>query len=241
MGNPTAAASRACRAGRRPRRASRQPRRRSTMRTRVVAGIAALIAAGALGGAASSTAPAEAPCWNFSSSQGQCVNSRLSIGGTSYSVDWYLPSGTASGLMLLEHGFFRTCPNLRGTSKAIMEKGVMVLCVNADMTGGNPTLGRALGDLLASRELAPPGRQGPPGALCRGRPLRGRPFRRRRRRTPRRGRLSVARGRGAVRPGRGRGLHRQPPGDLRRRIPTRPLGRVGFRRSRTCSTTASAP
>jgi pimeloyl-ACP methyl ester carboxylesterase len=58
--------------------------------------------------------------------------------------------------MLLQHGFFRSCPNLRGTSKAIMEQGVMVLCVNADMTGGNPGLGRALGDLLASRELAPP-------------------------------------------------------------------------------------
>jgi pimeloyl-ACP methyl ester carboxylesterase len=126
------------------------------MRMRVVAGLAVLIAAAALGGAASSTVAVEVPCWNFSSNQGQCVNSRLSIGGTSYSVDWYLPSGTASGLMLLEHGFFRTCPNLRGTSKAIMQKGVMVMCVNADMSAGNPTLGRALGDLLASRELAPP-------------------------------------------------------------------------------------
>ena len=127
------------------------------MRARVIAGIAALIAAAALGGGGVVDGRARTRrARNFSSSQGQCVNSRLSIGGTSYSVDWYLPNGTASGLMLLEHGFFRTCPNLRGTSKAIMEKGVMVLCVNADMTGGNPALGRALGDLLASRELAPP-------------------------------------------------------------------------------------
>jgi hypothetical protein len=139
------------------------------MRKRFIAGIAALTAAVALSaasapggaaaqaGGASAAVASEVPCWNFSSSLGQCVNSRLSVDGTSYSVDWYLPSATASGLMLLEHGFFRTCGNLRGTSKAIMEKGVMVLCLNADMAGGNPTLGRALGDLLASRGLTPPG------------------------------------------------------------------------------------
>ena len=137
--------------------------------------------------------PADVPCWNFSSSLGQCVNSRLAVGGTSYSVDWYLPNGTASGLMLLEHGFFRSCGNLRGTSKAVMEKGVMVMCVNADMTGGNPALGSALGDLLASRALAPPAGNGLPERYIVGGHSGGRPLRRRRRRPPRRARLPVAR------------------------------------------------
>lgn len=106
--------------------------------------------------AGSSPAGADVACGRFSSSLGTCVNSNLTVGGTSYNVDWYLPNGTASALMLLQHGFSRGCGNLRNTSKAIMEKGVMVLCLNADMSGGNPTLGNALGDLLAARTFAPP-------------------------------------------------------------------------------------
>jgi len=78
------------------------------------------------------------------------------IGGTSYNVDWYLPNGTASALMTLQHGFSRGCGNLRNTSKSIAEKGVMVLCLNADMTGGNQSLGNAFGDLLNSRAITPP-------------------------------------------------------------------------------------
>ena len=126
------------------------------MRAWVVAGVAALTMAAASSGAVSATSSTDTACWSFWSSAGQCVNSRLSVGGTTYSVDWYLPDGQASALMLLEHGFFRSCGNLRGTSRALMEKGVMVMCLNADMTGGNAPLGRALGDLLASRAIAPP-------------------------------------------------------------------------------------
>jgi pimeloyl-ACP methyl ester carboxylesterase len=105
-------------------------------------------------------ASAEVPCGNFSSSLGQCINTQLTVGGTSYNVDWYLPNATASGLMTLQHGFSRGCGNLRNTSKAIMEKGVMVLCLNADVSGGNPALGQALGDTLNARNLTPP--QGKP-------------------------------------------------------------------------------
>jgi hypothetical protein len=124
-----------------------------------------------LGLAVASTAPAGAAdvaCGNFSSSLGTCVNSNLTVGGTSYSVDWYLPKGTPVGLMLLEHGFSRGCGNLRGTSKAIMEKGLVVLCLNADMSGGNPGLGNALGDLLASRAFALPGARPVPTAYLVG-------------------------------------------------------------------------
>jgi len=95
-------------------------------------------------------------CGSYSSSSSTCVNSNLVIGGTSYNVDWYLPNGTASALMTLQHGFSRGCGNLRNTSKSIAEKGVMVLCLNADMTGGNQSLGNAFGDLLNSRAITPP-------------------------------------------------------------------------------------
>jgi len=122
--------------------------------------LAALFAAASLivAGSVSLASPAQADtaCGSYSSSSSTCVNSNLTIGGTSYNVDWYLPNGTATALMTLQHGFSRGCGNLRNTSKAIAEKGVMVLCLNADMSGGNEALGNAFGDLLNSRAITPP-------------------------------------------------------------------------------------
>src|SRR6478609_7568690 len=115
----------------------------------------ATIAAGLVGISPAAQA-ADVACNNYSSTSSTCVNSQLVLSGTSHSVDWYLPNGTASALMVLEHGFSRGCGNLRGTSKAIAEKGVMVLCVNGDLTGGNPALAQALGDLMTQRALTPP-------------------------------------------------------------------------------------
>lgn len=102
------------------------------------------------------TPPREVACGNFSSASGICINTQLIVGGTSYNVDWYLPHAPASALMLLQHGFSRGCGNLRGTSRAVMEQGVMVLCLNADMSGGNPALAQALADKLGARTVVPP-------------------------------------------------------------------------------------
>jgi pimeloyl-ACP methyl ester carboxylesterase len=127
------------------------------MKKRLMAAAAAAALAFGTGGIVAAPAhAADVACGFYSSSSSTCTNSQLTIAGTSYSVDWYQPNGTASGLMLLEHGFSRNCGHLRGTSKAIAEKGVMVLCINADMTGGNATLGNQLGDLLNSRAITPP-------------------------------------------------------------------------------------
>lgn len=101
-------------------------------------------------------ASANVACGGFTSASGQCRNTTTTVGGTSYNADWYLPNGTASALMVLEHGLSRRCGNLRNTSKAIMERGVMVVCFNASMLGGNPAFGKALGDALASRTVTPP-------------------------------------------------------------------------------------
>lgn len=128
---------------------------------KIGAAFAATLAAGAMSLAglvgSAPAAQADAACNSYSSSSSTCVNSTLSVAGTSYSVDWYLPNATASALMVFQHGFSRDCANLRGSSKAVAEKGVMVLCVNADMTGGNPAFASALGDVLAARTFAPPG------------------------------------------------------------------------------------
>jgi len=111
---------------------------------------------GGMLGLAPGAQAADVACNNYSSSTSTCVNTQIVIAGESHSADWYLPAGTASALMVLNHGFSRGCGNLRGTSKAIAEKGVMVLCVNGDMTAGNPALAQALGDLMTQRALTPP-------------------------------------------------------------------------------------
>ena len=97
-----------------------------------------------------------AACNNYSSSSSTCTNVQTNIGGTNYSVDWYQPNGTATALALVEHGFSRSCNHLRGTSKAIAEKGVMVFCISTDMTGGNPALAQTLGTALHNRTIVPP-------------------------------------------------------------------------------------
>lgn len=124
-------------------------------------GAVGLVTAG-LAGVAPAAQAVDVVCTTYSSSTSTCVNTQISVGGESHSVDWYLPNGTASALMVLNHGFSRGCGNLRGTSKAIAEKGVMVLCVNGDMTAGNPELANALGDLLAARTITPPSGQALP-------------------------------------------------------------------------------
>lgn len=100
---------------------------------------------------------AEQPCAGYTSSTSSCVVTPRTVAGTTYSTRWYLPQGTASALMVLNHGFSRSCSHLGGTSRAVAEKGVMVLCVEADMTAGNPALGRDLAATLASSAVTPPG------------------------------------------------------------------------------------
>ncbi|KAK3315880.1 hypothetical protein B0H66DRAFT_592161 [Apodospora peruviana] len=106
---------------------------------------------------ATAAVAAVAACNGYSSRTSTCVVESQHIGGTSYKVQWYLPSDTPTALMLVQHGFSRNCGTLLNTSKAIAEKGIMVLCVEADMTAGNPGLGDHLGDELSARTLKPPG------------------------------------------------------------------------------------
>lgn len=122
-----------------------------------VFGLATALLAGVLALAAPAGA-APVACKGFSSSTATCVNTTQAVGGTSYSVDWYVPNGAAVGAVLLQHGFSRGCGNLRGTSKSMVEKGLVVVCLNADMSGGNPALATALGNAIADGAFAPPGR-----------------------------------------------------------------------------------
>lgn len=129
------------------------PRRRVTRLLAALTASAGAVAALLVGAAPPASAAA---CSGYSSSSSTCVSSPITINGTSYDADWYLPNGTASALMLVEHGFSRSCKHLRGTSKAIAEKGLMVVCLDEDMTAGNPALATTFGNALADRTVVPP-------------------------------------------------------------------------------------
>lgn len=129
------------------------PRRRATRLLAALTASAGAVAALLVGAAPPASAAA---CSGYSSSSTTCVSAPITINGTSYDADWYLPNGTASALMLVEHGFSRSCEHLRGTSKAIAEKGLMVVCLDEDMTAGNPALATTFGNALADRTVVPP-------------------------------------------------------------------------------------
>lgn len=129
--------------------------RKAFIRSTIAAiGTALAVAAGPVAFAPAAQA-SDVACQGYASSSSSCTNTQRTINGTSYSTDWYVPHGTATALMVLNHGFSRDCATLRGTSRAIAEKGVMVLCVNGDMTAGNPALARDVAAALAGRTLAP--------------------------------------------------------------------------------------
>lgn len=58
----------------------------------------------------------------YQAADGKVINAQLSVGGTSYNVDWYLPAGNAAGLMTYQHGFSRGCGNHRNTSLNISKR-----------------------------------------------------------------------------------------------------------------------
>jgi hypothetical protein len=81
----------------------------------------------------------------------------MEIDAVAYTAHWYLPAGDALALLVLEHGFARRCDHLRETMRQLMAGGLMVLCVDASMAGGNPLLAGALADRLAGDLKAPGG------------------------------------------------------------------------------------
>jgi len=83
------------------------------------------------------------------------VSATLTIGGSTYPVDWFLPTGDAVALVTVQHGFARQCSNVRETALRLAEAGLMGLCVNAGMAGGNPALAEALATTLLSGIEAP--------------------------------------------------------------------------------------
>lgn len=86
----------------------------------------------------------------------QQLPGQLEIGGRVYDVSWGLPKGEPLALAVVEHGFTRRCDNLRGTLDAWVDAGLLTLCIDAPMTGGNPALADALAALLLGGGLLGP-------------------------------------------------------------------------------------
>jgi alpha-beta hydrolase superfamily lysophospholipase len=81
----------------------------------------------------------------------------VSLGGDAIEATWHWPEGRApTGLVLLQHGFMRRCANLRTLAAAMADAGHWVLCLNADMAGGNPLLAAALARAVNGGELRAP-------------------------------------------------------------------------------------
>ncbi len=85
-----------------------------------------------------------------------CVGAPVEVAGSRRDAVWYLPDGPANALILLEHGFGRACANLTGTAESIAAEGLMVVCLDEDMTAGNPELAGEVAEALAQRTLVPP-------------------------------------------------------------------------------------
>lgn len=82
----------------------------------------------------------------------------LDVAGDSHAAHWFVPAGTAQALVVLEHGFSRRCGHLQTTARQIRDQGLLVLCLDAPMAGGNPALADALAATLLGTLSAPDGR-----------------------------------------------------------------------------------
>jgi pimeloyl-ACP methyl ester carboxylesterase len=103
------------------------------------------------------SACASVPAVRLGVAGGSILGASLEADGSRYGVTWYLPEGEASALIVLEHGFARGCRNLRETTRRLVAGGLMALCVDAPMAGGNPALADALARQLNAGLKLPDG------------------------------------------------------------------------------------
>ncbi len=99
---------------------------------------------------------------------GSIVVDTIELDGQPREAHWYLPAADAMALVVFEHGFTRRCANLRETTRQWMASGLMALCIDAPMAGGNPALAEALARRLAGDIVAPGGRAVPRSIIVAG-------------------------------------------------------------------------
>jgi pimeloyl-ACP methyl ester carboxylesterase len=93
--------------------------------------------------------------------EGRSAVAVLEIAGEPFEALWQLPApalGEPAAVLLLQHGYARRCSHLQTTARQIMAQGLVVLCINASMAGGNAPLADALAAVLAGGLTLPDGR-----------------------------------------------------------------------------------
>jgi len=88
------------------------------------------------------------------SPRAQVVHADVPIRGVPRSLTWTLPTGAATALVTLQHGYARRCANLSETARQLALRGLLVLCIDAPMAQGNPELADDVAAWLVSD---PPG------------------------------------------------------------------------------------
>lgn len=101
--------------------------------------------------------------------QAQVVPGTLVIGGREVAVDWFVPTAApARALVTVQHGFARQCANVRETGLELAAQGLLGLCLNAGMAGGNPALADALAAALVAGVNGPDGQPVPERVIVGG-------------------------------------------------------------------------
>lgn len=119
--------------------------------------------------AAGGCATAEPAAERTPSPAAQVVNGTLELAGSTYTVDWFVPTGAAPrALVTVQHGFTRQCANLRQTGLQLAATGLLGLCINASMAGGNPALADALARALVAGLAGPDGQPVPERTIVGG-------------------------------------------------------------------------
>ncbi len=112
-----------------------------------------------LTGCASVTPPHDVVGEAINPDNGERRVATIQIDGNPLPATWYLSTTPdAAALVMLQPGFARRCSHLRQTTSRLMGAGLMALCVDAPMAGGNPALAHALAAWLMSGVNAPDGR-----------------------------------------------------------------------------------
>lgn len=81
----------------------------------------------------------------------------VELDGGTHPLRWASPPGTAQALLVLEHGFTRSCTNLRTTMRTLADEGVLVLCVELALGGDPSARATALARAIADGRLEAPG------------------------------------------------------------------------------------
>ena len=99
---------------------------------------------------------------------GTKVDDDVTLGG-SRAATWYLPDAQPETWVYLQHGYSRNKGHVDDLATELMDRGLMVLAVNCDVSGGNGSLARDVADdIIDAPPIPPDGFALPPALVVSG-------------------------------------------------------------------------